>query len=501
MLWAAFKHRLDLLAGWWKDEVLEEIQLTKSGDRGGLVLASAGGLCGVGFALAGGVAVGLVPADWSKHHAALVWGATVVLALLGVAFAVATARRASPPPPPGALIESVHTTGRAGDVVVAGAGAHVDTSSRVGDVAGNMVIAAAGAIVNIGSAVATPAPAAGEGQLVVGELPGVPPAFVERGELELLAGVLAEGRVASVSALSGTRGAGKTQIAAAYARRAVEQHVELVAWVSAATEDSLLSGLGEVARALGVEDPDGDSAVSAMRLRDVLAARSRPAVLVLDNATDTEAVRRYLPGAGATRVIITSTDRAFASFGTVIQVGLFDRARSLAYLKARADRGDPEGAALVADELGDLPLALAQAATVIQSQGLAYRVYLERLSALPLEQMLPPDRGDRYPESVARAILLALTAAQQDKPAGGLTAQALGSIALLSPDGVGREVLAAVLAVRQGPGDGHRGGPRPGGGRRRQPAVPPTAWPGSTGFSRIWSGRRCSYGRRTTTPS
>jgi hypothetical protein len=253
-----------LLAGWWEDQAGEELELTSKRDRAGLVLASAGALCGVGFALAGGVAVGLVPAEWSKHHAVPVWGATIVLGLLLVAIAVATARRASPRSSPG-LIESVHTGG-AGDVVVAGAGAHVDTSSRVGDVAGDMVIAAAGAIVNIGSAAATPAPAAREGQLVVGELPGVPPAFVERGELALLAAVFdGAGGVAAVSALSGTRGAGKTQIAAAYARRAVKQRVELVAWVSAATEDSLLSGLAEVARALGVEDPDGDSTVSAMR--------------------------------------------------------------------------------------------------------------------------------------------------------------------------------------------------------------------------------------------
>jgi hypothetical protein len=223
--------------------------------------------------------------------------------------------------------------------------------------------------------------------------------------------------------------------------------VELVAWVSAETPDSLLSGLANVARELGVEDPDGNSAASATRLRDRLAARKAPAVLVLDNATDTALVRRYLPGAGATRVVITSTDRAFASFGTEIEVGLFDRDQSLAYLAARSNLTDAGGAGNVADELGDLPLALAQAASVIAQQGLSYTTYLERLRALPIEQMLPHDRGDTYPESVARAILLSLASVQQHDPASGLTGRALRSIALLAPDGISRDTLAIVLPV------------------------------------------------------
>jgi hypothetical protein len=60
---------------------------------------------------------------------------------------------------------------------------------------------------------------------------------------------------------------------------------------------------------------------------------------VLDNATNIQAVRRYLPGAGAIRLIITSTDRAFAACGSEIQVGLFDRAQSLAYLEAHRPPG------------------------------------------------------------------------------------------------------------------------------------------------------------------
>jgi hypothetical protein len=113
---------------------------------------------------------------------------------------------------------------------------------------------------------------------------------------------------------------------------------------------SLLSGLANIARDLGVEDPSRDSAASATRLRDALAARKTTAVLVLDNAT--ALVRRYLPGAGATRAVSMSTYWAFASLRTEIEVGLFDRDQSLAYLAARTNLTDRHGAGNVADEFG-----------------------------------------------------------------------------------------------------------------------------------------------------
>jgi hypothetical protein len=76
--------------------------------------------------------------------------------------------------------------------------------------------------------------------------------------------------------LSGQRGSGKTQVAAAYARQTIIDGVGLVVgWVSADDHGRLLAGLGEVAHRLGVADPEGDLEVSAGRLRDVLAARGR----------------------------------------------------------------------------------------------------------------------------------------------------------------------------------------------------------------------------------
>ena len=236
-------------------------------------------------------------------------------------------------------------------------------------------------------------------------------------------------------------------MAAAYARRAITDRVGLVAWVSADDHGRLLAGLGEVAYRLGVATPTGIRRISAGRLRDELAARSETAVLVLDNATDPQDVSRYVPAVGATRVIITSTDLgAFDRAGADVPVDRFDRGQSLAYLQARTGLSDQEASGRVAEELDDLPLAIAQAASVIMRESLSYRDYLDRFHALALDEVLPVDRGDRYPDGLARAIVLSIDAVQAADHSE-LTKQTLAATALLAADGVSRPVLASILGA------------------------------------------------------
>lgn len=414
------------------------------------LLAGVIALCAVLLALSTNVASSLVPDEWAKRHLAIVVAATGVLALVSVWLAVAWWRRTSGAPE--APARAATGTGSAvGSVVASGARATVDASSiTVRDTSGPVVIAET---VTFQSLTAQPAPEQGEGQIVVGELPGAPPAFVSREAVERLTAALAtEGsRVATVSALVDARGVGKTQVAAEYARRAVAEGVGLVAWVSADDHDRLVSGLAEVARRLGVADPEGDSEVSARRLCESLRARTEPAVLVLDNATDPLDVRRYLPSTGAVRVVITSNDRAFAGLGTQVDIGVFDRPQSVAYLARRTVLPADSGADAVADELGDLPLALAQAATVMTLKGLSYGAYLDRLAAAPLGDMLPADRGDPYPHGVASAISLSVDAVQE-ADASGLKQRALDACSLLATEGISRDVLAAVAGVDEGAG-------------------------------------------------
>jgi len=279
-----------------------------------------------------------------------------------------------------------------------------------------------------------------EGQVVVGEIPREPPAFVSREAVRRLAEVAERAGIALVSAVTGLRGVGKTQVAAAYARTRVTDGWELVGWVNAETRDSLLAGLTRIAERLEIADPDGDSLESAHRLREHLQTDTKHTLLVFDNAADPDELRAVLPATGSAQVVITSTDQAFADFGEPVDVSVFTRAESLRYLGERTRLRDDPGADEVAHELGDLPLALAQAAATIRRQRLTYLRYLERLRQVPVRDLLGRAPGSDYPNATAAALLLAIEAAEASDPTG-LTNLVLRVLAALSPDGVGRDFL------------------------------------------------------------
>jgi hypothetical protein len=246
--------------------------------------------------------------------------------------------------------------------------------------------------------------------------------------------------------LTGTSGAGKTQLAAACARAKLAEHWRLIAWVNARDSETLLMGLAAVAEAIGLSvggsqpgTADADQAV-----RHWLEADGSRCLLVFDGVEDPGLLRPFGPAAGAARVLVTEAGEPMADLRTVVPVDVFSAEEALALLDGRTGLSDEASASAVASELGHLPLVLDQAAAVIAGQHLSYAAYLANLRALSAEDYPFRWEDGEQPSSpgVAEAVLLSLDAASAADPLGVCTG-VMELMAMLSPAAVRRDLLRA----------------------------------------------------------
>jgi len=241
-------------------------------------------------------------------------------------------------------------------------------------------------------------------------------------------------------AVTGIRGVGKTQVAAAYARQRIADGWRLVAWVDATSAVSVLAGLAQVSVTAGVGAAGEDASVLAAAVRHWLEADGERRLVIFDNAVDLDGLRPFLPSAGASQVVITSIRRSAAGLGTGVPVDVFTGEEAVGFLAERTGLDDRAGALELAEELGFLPLGLAQAAALIAREHLGYGAYLGRLRSVPVADYLGRVEGDAYPYRTAEAIVLSLRGVEQADPSGQC-ARLMGLMAVLAETGISRRLL------------------------------------------------------------
>ena len=277
-------------------------------------------------------------------------------------------------------------------------------------------------------------------QLVVGDIPAPPPGLQPRPAL------LAQLNRASQKppvVLTGIWGAGKTQLAATYARARLADSWRLIAWINARNSETLLAGLAAVAEAAGLSAVGSrpGPADAGQAVREWLEADGSFRLLVFDDVEDPGLLQPFVPAAGEARVLITSARDSVAELGTSVPVGVFSAEEALALLGGRTGLADEDGALAVAVQLGYLPLALDQAAGMIAKQHVGYAAYLAKLRALSAEDhLVREDEEEPSPHGVAEAVLLAMEAASLADRLG-VSIAVMELVAMLSPAVVHRDLL------------------------------------------------------------
>ena len=272
-------------------------------------------------------------------------------------------------------------------------------------------------------------------------------AFTGRAEiLEELGQRLGSGPVAVV-AVRGLGGVGKSQVALEYAYRMCESgRYELAGWVRADSPVTVAEDLAAMAPLLGIgaDAPAGELAATVVA---ALGSR-RDWLVVFDNAEAPADLAGMLPGGGG-HVLITSRNRQWGRVASQVDLEEFTRAESVAFLGARSGHDEPGAAAELAAELGDLPLALAQAAAYIDTRAVTVGGYLALYRDPVLARRLRGEglESEEYPASVARTWLLSLEQLSGERPAA---VELLRLCAFLDPDDIDLVVLAAG-AARAGP--------------------------------------------------
>jgi tetratricopeptide (TPR) repeat protein len=204
------------------------------------------------------------------------------------------------------------------------------------------------------------------------------PNFTGREELlrDLYDSLLSGHPAAVTQAISGLGGVGKTQLAIEYTYRNAENY-SLVWWVRAEDPITLVSDYSELGQRIGLRtNRDEDKGLIAAAVRDWLSHNSGW-LLVFDNAPDLASCERLIPYGTTGHVIITSRNTNWKRLAQQFQVRTMSRDEAVAFLLKRLGEGQSHGAELLCEQLGDLPLALEQAAAYIDASNITISEYLQ----------------------------------------------------------------------------------------------------------------------------
>ncbi len=250
-------------------------------------------------------------------------------------------------------------------------------------------------------------------------------------------------------AITGLGGIGKTQIAIEYAYRArMQGRYQHTLWISAASEETILTSFVELARLLMptlVEQEETNQRTIVAALVRWLEQCVQPWLLLVDNADDLSLVQPYLPRWGNGCILLTTRVHAVGAFASSLEVesmGVMEATHLLLRRAHRFSTSSPEEldeAILLVTALAQFPLAIDQAGAYIEETGCSLSAYHELYQRYRYALLARRGRQSTgYPESVATTWSLSFAQVERTNPAA---AELLQLCAFLAPDHIPEELL------------------------------------------------------------
>jgi tetratricopeptide (TPR) repeat protein len=246
----------------------------------------------------------------------------------------------------------------------------------------------------------------------------------------------------AIVAVHGLGGVGKTQLALRYARTYAAEY-DVVWWIRAEQPSTLAADFADLAAALrlvGRGDANQSAAIAAVKH---WLSRSARWLLVFDSVRDPRDLDAYLVPGSLGQVLVTSRH---ASWVGIPKLHLRELRRddsvklllSRSGVRDRATRDQTLAAGRLAEALGDLPLALAQAAAFMDEHALTIDGYADLFRARQQELMSRGAAGDTA-QTVATTWDIAFRELSARAPAA---AELLALSAFLAPDDIPRDALS-----------------------------------------------------------
>ena len=218
---------------------------------------------------------------------------------------------------------------------------------------------------------------------------------------------------------------------------------DVVWWLRAEEPATPLGGFIALAGALGLpERSEADPAVVVPALHRWLADHDRW-LLIFDNVTRPEDMTALLPPVGAGQVLVTSRWAAWGEWAKPLQLEMLSREEAVAFLRKRTGTSDEQAAAGLAEALGDLPLALAEATAYIERTQLGLDVYLRLVQERAVELF-----GLQKPASAQRRVATVWSVSLERLREEAPGAEALIEVcAFLAPEDIPRNLPAEHIEV------------------------------------------------------